>query len=78
MTIKANTIHSKERRDEMTFEQDYFENRKYPLKEKLVRRHVLAVLQWASKAGGDNLLKGEGRRALDVGSAYGYTSNVLT
>lgn len=61
----------------MAFEQDYFNNRKYSLKEELVKRHVLEVLQWASKAMNENLLVGEGRRALDVGCAYGYTSRVL-
>jgi 2-polyprenyl-3-methyl-5-hydroxy-6-metoxy-1,4-benzoquinol methylase len=61
----------------MTFEQDYFENRKYQLKEELVKRHVLSVLKWASKAVNEDLLNGHGRRALDVGCAYGYTSRVL-
>ncbi|MCW4028773.1 MAG: class I SAM-dependent methyltransferase [Candidatus Bathyarchaeota archaeon] len=61
----------------MTFEQDYFNNRNYQRKAALVRRHVLAVLQWASKASGTNLLDGHGKRALDVGCAFGYTSGVL-
>jgi 2-polyprenyl-3-methyl-5-hydroxy-6-metoxy-1,4-benzoquinol methylase len=61
----------------MTFEQDYFEKKKYQLKEELVKRHVLAVLQWASKAVSEDLSNGHGKRALDVGCAYGYTSHVL-
>ena len=61
----------------MAFEQDYFNSRKYSLKEELVKRHVLDVLRWASKAMNEDLLVGEGRRALDVGCAYGYTSRVL-
>ena len=61
----------------MAFEQDYFNGRKYSLKEELVKRHVLGVLRWASKAMNEDLLVGEGRRALDVGCAYGYTSRVL-
>ena len=62
----------------MAFEQDYFNSRKYSLKEELVKRHVLDVLQWASKAMNEDLLAVKGRRALDVGCAYGYTSRVLT
>lgn len=61
----------------MVFEQDYFNNRKYSLKAELVKRHVLEVLQWASKVMNENLLVGKGRRALDVGCAYGFTSRVL-
>ena len=61
----------------MTFEQDYFSNRKYQDKAGLVRRHVLSVLRWASKATGTALLDGQGKTALDVGCAYGYTSRVL-
>ena len=61
----------------MAFEQDYFNGRKYSFKEDLVKRHVLEVLNWASKAIGEDLLIGEGKHALDVGCAYGYTSRVL-
>jgi 2-polyprenyl-3-methyl-5-hydroxy-6-metoxy-1,4-benzoquinol methylase len=35
-------------------------------------------LRWASKNSGVNLLDGKGKRALDVGCALGYTSEVLT
>lgn len=61
----------------MVFEQDYFNGRKYSLKEELVKRHVLEALHWASKTLNEDLLAGEGRSALDVGCAYGYTSRVL-
>jgi SAM-dependent methyltransferase len=61
----------------LTFEQDYFSNRKYEAKADLVRRHVLSVLTWASKSTGINLLDGKGKTALDVGCAYGYTSQTL-
>ena len=61
----------------MDFEKDYFSNRKYSLKEQLVKRHVLEVVRWASKATHEDLLSGQGRRALDVGCAYGYASEVL-
>lgn len=61
----------------MEFEKDYFSNREYRLKEQLVERHVLEVLRWASKETNQNLMNGQGKRALDVGCAYGYTSKVL-
>ena len=61
----------------MAFEQDYFNGRKYSLKEELVKQHVLGVLRWASKVMNEDLLAGNGGRALDVGCAYGYTSRVL-
>ena len=61
----------------MAFEKDFFDNRKYGLKEELVKRHVLEVIRWASKTLHTDLLNGNGRRALDVGCAYGYSSRVL-
>jgi 2-polyprenyl-3-methyl-5-hydroxy-6-metoxy-1,4-benzoquinol methylase len=61
----------------MAYEQDYFHNRKYPLKQPLIRRHVLEVLQWTAKTLNIDLLNGEDKRVLDVGCAYGYTSHVL-
>jgi 2-polyprenyl-3-methyl-5-hydroxy-6-metoxy-1,4-benzoquinol methylase len=61
----------------LAFEQDYFNGRKYSLKEAVVKRHVLDVLRWASNAIDEDLLNCRGRRALDVGCAYGYTSRVL-
>lgn len=62
----------------MAYEQDYFKTRKYLHKKELVERHILGVLQWASRALNVNLLDGKGKRALDVGCAYGYTSQVLS
>jgi ubiquinone/menaquinone biosynthesis C-methylase UbiE len=35
-------------------------------------------LQWASKKAGNDFLNGQGKRALDVGSAFGYTSRALS
>lgn len=61
----------------LRFEKDYFERRKYSQKEALVTRHVLEVIKWASKLSNSNLLAGSGRKALDVGCAYGYSSRVL-
>jgi 2-polyprenyl-3-methyl-5-hydroxy-6-metoxy-1,4-benzoquinol methylase len=62
----------------MAFEQDYFNNRKYTLKQQLVERHVLEVLRWASKQTNIDLLSGKGKSAMDVGCAFGYTSKVLS
>ncbi len=62
----------------MAYEREYFTNRKYTLKEQIVERHVLEVLKWATKSLRENLLDGQGKYALDVGCAYGYTSRVLT
>jgi len=61
----------------LAFGQDYFDDRKYSLKAGLVERHVLEVLQWASKGILEELMNGKGKKALDVGCAYGYTSRVL-
>ena len=61
----------------LQFEKDYFSDRKYALKKELVKRHVLEVVTWASKFSGSNLLEGTGKKALDVGCAYGYSSNAL-
>jgi len=61
----------------LQFEKDFFDSRRYTLKEKIVKRHVLEVIKWASKVTGDNLLSGQGKNALDVGCACGYSSNVL-
>ena len=61
----------------MAYEQDYFNSRKYVHKKELVKRHVMDVLQWATKTLTENLLDGKGKRALDIGCAYGYTSQVL-
>jgi len=62
----------------MSFEQDYFKERKYSAKEELVSRHVMEVLKWASKTAHTDLLHGDGKKALDVGCALGYTSRVLS
>jgi 2-polyprenyl-3-methyl-5-hydroxy-6-metoxy-1,4-benzoquinol methylase len=60
------------------FNQEYFTKRKYTFKEKLVKQHVFEVVKWASKALGINFVDGKGKRALDVGCAYGYTTEVLS
>jgi 2-polyprenyl-3-methyl-5-hydroxy-6-metoxy-1,4-benzoquinol methylase len=62
----------------MSFEEEYFKERKYSTKEELVSRHVMEVLKWASKTSHTDLLHGDGKKALDVGCALGYTSRVLS
>jgi 2-polyprenyl-3-methyl-5-hydroxy-6-metoxy-1,4-benzoquinol methylase len=62
----------------MSFEEHYFKERKYLTKEELVSRHVRKVLKWASKEAHTDLLNGEGKKALDVGCALGYTSRTLS
>ena len=61
----------------MQFEKDFFNDRRYALKKELVTRHALEVVKWASKFTDNSLLVGDGKKALDVGCAYGYSSNVL-
>ncbi len=61
----------------MSFGQEYFNGRKYSLKAGLVERHVLAVLHWASNGTSEDLLNGQGKKALDVGCAYGFTTRIL-
>jgi 2-polyprenyl-3-methyl-5-hydroxy-6-metoxy-1,4-benzoquinol methylase len=43
----------------------------------MVKRHVHEVVKWASDVSHENLSEGRGKKALDVGCAYGYTSSVL-
>ena len=61
----------------MAYGQGYFDTRKYSHKQQLVERHVHEVLRWATKNLGENLLCGQGKSALDIGCAYGYTSRML-
>ncbi len=59
------------------FGEVYFKNRKYSLKEELVKQHVFKVIRWASYASGVDLTDGKGKLALDVGCASGLTSKAL-
>jgi 2-polyprenyl-3-methyl-5-hydroxy-6-metoxy-1,4-benzoquinol methylase len=77
LNIKANNTTLYWQAAPLAYEQDYFKTRKYLHKKALVERHVMAVLQWATKTLNENLLDGKGKRALDVGCAYGYTSGIL-
>ena len=57
----------------------YFEKKyKYGRKRKAIQRHYLSVLSWADTESGWSLLEGEGRRALDVGCAYGFVVDLLS
>ena len=42
-----------------------------------MRRHFLEVIGWASTLSGVDLYSGKGKRALDVGCAYGYAFSLL-
>jgi len=44
---------------------------------KLIKRHYHELLNWASRRCGPELLDGRGRKALDIGCAYGYGVSVL-
>jgi SAM-dependent methyltransferase len=59
------------------FEKEYFNGCNYARKEELVKRNVFEVLRWASKVSGVDFSVGRGKRALDVGCAYGYASEIL-
>ncbi len=61
----------------MCFDEEYFRNRIYSQRERLIKRHISEVLKWGSKVSNSNLLDGQGKTALDVGCAYGYGIDVL-
>lgn len=61
----------------MQFEKEYFKNAEYSQRERLIKRHVLEVLRWGSTISNFDLLNGHGKRAVDVGCAYGYAVKVL-
>jgi 2-polyprenyl-3-methyl-5-hydroxy-6-metoxy-1,4-benzoquinol methylase len=62
----------------MSYEETYFKNRKYQQKKQLVERHVLEVLKWAAKELRTDLLDGVNKRALDIGCALGFSTQVLS
>jgi len=61
----------------LQFEKRYFEDFEYSQRERLIKRYVLEALRWGSRISNSNLLNGHGKRALDVGCAYGYAVYVL-
>lgn len=61
----------------MRFDEEYFRDFEYSLRERLIKRHILEVLKWTSKVSNSNLLDGYGKTALDVGCAYGYAVSIL-
>jgi 2-polyprenyl-3-methyl-5-hydroxy-6-metoxy-1,4-benzoquinol methylase len=61
----------------LQFEKDYFSYLNYSTKGKLIAHHVLESLRWASKVLNQDLLKGAGKSALDVGCAFGYGVGAL-
>ena len=62
----------------MSFEKEYFRNRKYSSRESVVKRHFSDVLKWASKFSGSDFLEGSGKTALSVGCGYGYEVGMLS
>jgi len=58
-------------------DEEYFRNRIYSQRERLIKRHISDVLKWGSKVSNSNLLDGQGKAALDVGCAYEYGVDVL-
>jgi len=61
----------------LRFERAYYDNLGYSEREKIVKRNFSEVIGWASQLSGFNLLAGKGKRALDVGCAYGYACEIL-
>jgi 2-polyprenyl-3-methyl-5-hydroxy-6-metoxy-1,4-benzoquinol methylase len=61
----------------LRFEKEYFENLRYVQREQLLKRHFREVLTWASKTVNVNLFDGKGKKALDVGCAYGFGIDIL-
>ena len=80
MNTKTHAGHKAEKIGEpsLQFEKNYFSGRKYRSKETLVKRNVLEVVKWASRVSGRDFLRGTGKKALDVGCAYGFASAVLS
>lgn len=61
----------------MRFDEEYFKGFEYLMREHLLKRHILEVVEWASRVSSFDLLDGKGKTALDVGCAYGYAVDVL-
>jgi len=61
----------------LCFDEEYFRNRIYSQRERLIKRNILEVLRWGSEVSNSNLLDGQVKTALDVGCAYGYGVDVL-
>ncbi len=64
----------KELYDEWYFEEKY----RYSKKRKAIRRHALNVILWANKQVDWNITDGKGMKALDVGCAYGFVTDLLS
>lgn len=61
----------------MHFKKDYYDSLKYSGRERLIASHVFESLKWASNVLRLDLLNGHGKKALDVGCAFGYGVNLL-
>ncbi len=57
----------------------YFEEKyKYGRKREAIQRHYLSMLSWADRNVGGEVFEGKGKRALDVGCAYGFVVELLS
>jgi 2-polyprenyl-3-methyl-5-hydroxy-6-metoxy-1,4-benzoquinol methylase len=61
----------------LQFDKEYYIDMRYQLRERLIRRYALEIIEWGSKASNCNLFNGKNKTALDVGCAYGYVTDVL-
>lgn len=59
--------------NELYFERKY----RYSKKKRAIQRHYLDLLLWANKHAPLNICSGSGKRALDVGCAYGFVIDLL-
>ena len=74
-------LHSEQRSEfhsEHIYEEEAFSHSKLALSEKsAVQSLCLRAIQWAFRKGHQNLFEGAGKRAVDVGCAYGYVTSLL-
>lgn len=61
----------------MQFERQYYRGLKYTSREQLIKRYVLEIIKWGSTVSNQDLLDGRGKKALDVGCAFGYATSLL-
>jgi len=68
-----------ESNSEHIYEEEAFSHSKLALSEKsAVQSLCLRAIQWAFRKGHQNLFEGAGKRAVDVGCAYGYVTSLLS
>lgn len=61
-----------------TYGEHYFRCKyKYEGKQKAIERYYTSILKWADGLSDESLLDGEGKKALDIGCAYGFVVKLL-